>query len=503
VRRLFLVALGLTILLPMLAVMLVFLAAAGESAAQCGIGLGAAGPVGGVPAADVPLFEGAAARFGLGARGPSVLAAINYVESTFGTSNLPGVHSGTNSAGAAGPMQFLAGTWAREAVNAPGDPPGQPPNIYDEADAVYSAAHYLHDSGAPADWPGAIFAYNHSSAYVQQVLSLAASYYTRGLSAQGSGTSTTTSPTGTASTAGPFSVPPASGDPAGPITLAPGQPTIVAATEFTDTTGAWGDNLLISHDSYAELSPGIPGPQVTRQNATMLGGLPYMTPLQVTNPQTGRSVILYKRDIGSGQPLSSTLDGYHYRIDLTAWAEQQIGLSGSELVQVTRLTGPVSTPGGGQACSASSPFAPAGSGIDPIPGFTIGRDDMGVDATAPVGAPIYAPFDSRLVEVVNGWYAGQPLLLFQFLHQPAGAPSDYWYVAEQITPVSTTVGTIFRARQAVARFAPSGTGIEIGWGSPTSTQRTLAGETDPGAANPPPGATTPWGESFKHFFGID
>jgi hypothetical protein len=36
VRRLFLVALALTILLPLLAVMLVFLAAAGESSAQCG-----------------------------------------------------------------------------------------------------------------------------------------------------------------------------------------------------------------------------------------------------------------------------------------------------------------------------------------------------------------------------------------------------------------------------------------------------------------------------------
>jgi hypothetical protein len=162
----------------------------------------------------------------------------------------------------------------------------------------------------------------------------------------------------------------------------------------------------------------------------------------------------------------------------------------------------VSTPGGGQACSASSGFAPAGSGIDPIPGFTIGRDDMGVDASAPVGTPIYAPLDSQLVEVVPGWYAGQPLLLFRFLHPPAGAPSAYWYVAEQISPVSTTVGTTFPGRQAVARFAPSGTGIEIGWGSPTSTQRTLAGVTDPGAANPPPGATTPWGESFKRFFGI-
>jgi hypothetical protein len=503
VRRLFLVALALTILLPLLAVMLVFLAAAGESAAQCGIPLGAAGPVGGVPAADVPLFEGAAARFGLGARGPSILAAINYVESTFGTSNLAGVHSGTSSAGAAGPMQFLAATWATEAVNAPGDPPGQPPNIYDEADAVYSAAHYLHDSGAPTDWPAAIFAYHHSSAYVQQVLSLAASYYTQGLTAQRSATSTTaTSGSGAASTGRAFSFPPASGNPAGPITLAPGQLTIVAATEFTDATGAWGDNLLISHDSYAELSPGIPGPQVTRQNATMLGGLPYMTPLQVSNPQNGRSVILYKRDIGSGQPLSSTLDGYHYRIDLTAWAEQQLGLSGSGLVQVTRLTGPVSTPGAGQACSASSTFAPAGSGIDPIPGFTIGRDDMGVDATAPVGTPIYAPLDSQLIEVVGDWYAGQPLLLFRLLNPPAGAPSAYWYVAEQITPVSTAIGTTFRAREALARFAASGTGIEIGWGSPTSVQRTLAGETDPDAANPPPGTTTPWGESFKRFFGI-
>ena len=497
-RRLFLIALALTILLPLLAVMLVFLAAAGESAAQCGIPLGAAGPVGGVPAADIPIFQGAAARFALGARGPSVLAAINYVESTFGQSHDAGVHSGANYAGAMGPMQFLQGTWDQYKVQAPGG--AVPPSVYDEADAVYSAANYLRASGAPGDWPGAIFAYNHSSAYVQQVLSQAQSYYTQGLTAQGSATSTTTS--GSAIAGGPFSVPAASGDPAGPITLAPGQPTIVAATEFTDATGAWGDNLLISHDSYAELSPGIPGSQVTRQNATMLGGLPYMTPLRVTNPQNGRSVILYKRDIGAGQPLSNTLDGYHYRIDLTAWADQQLGLPGSGIVQVTRLTGPVSTPGGGQACSASTGFAPAGSGIDPIPGFTIGRDDMGVDASAPVGTPIYAPLDSQLVEVVPNWYAGQPLLLFKFPQQPAGAPTAYWYVAEQITPVSTAIGTIFRAREAVARFAPSGTGIEIGWGSPTSTQRTLAGEKDPGAANPPPGATTPWGESFKHFFGI-
>jgi peptidoglycan hydrolase CwlO-like protein len=144
----------------------------------------------------------------------------------------------------------------------------------------------------------------------------------------------------------------------------------------------------------------------------------------------------------------------------------------------------------------------SGAGSDPIPGFTIGRDDMGVDATAPPGAGIYAPLASTLVQVLQGWYAGQPLLLFQFDNPPAGLPSDYWYVAEQINPVTTAIGTNFQAGQKVASFASSGTGIEIGWGSATSDTRTLAGATDPAAANPPAGSTTVWAESFKSAFGI-
>lgn len=144
----------------------------------------------------------------------------------------------------------------------------------------------------------------------------------------------------------------------------------------------------------------------------------------------------------------------------------------------------------------------SGAGIDPIPGFTIGRDDMGVDATAAPGAGIYAPLSSTLVQVLQDWYDGEPLLLFQFDNPPAGALSDYWYVAEQIDPVTTVVGTSFRSGQRVASFASSGTGIEIGWGSATSDTRTLAGVTDPAAANPPPGSTTVWGESFKRAFGI-
>jgi len=463
VRRLWLFALALTILLPLLAVMLV-LTAVSASQAQCAGGLaGAGGPVGGVPTADIPIFQGAAAEFALGDRGPSILAAINYVESTFDTSSLPGVQSGTNRAGAAGPMQIgidgqAGDTWDTIKVDAPGDPPGQPPNVYDEADAVYSAAHYLEASGAPGDWPGAIFTYNHSSAYVQQVLSLAAGYYTQGLTAQGSTGSATTVSSG-AAMARPFSVPPASGDSAGPITLAQGQPTIVAATDFTDHTGAWGDDLTVSTDSYAELSPGIPRSGVTKQNATMLGGLPYLTPLQVTNPHNGHSVILYKRDIGAGQPLSNTIDGYHYRIDLTPWAEQQLGLTGSAIVQVTRLDGPTNGPGGGQD---ANPFAHTRN-------LTPQRIDMGVDYDGQ--GEIDAIGDAHITfagtGIGGGWVCSTPTKGGVVYQLDDGPDQGKWvYVAEDVIP-TVNAGNTVRAGQQIATFAPAdGTGcLEIGWAS--------------------------------------
>ena len=474
-RRVWLFALALTILLPLLAVMLA-LSAVSASQAQCAGGsAGAGGPVGEVPAADIPIFQGAAAQFALGDRGPSILAAINYVESTFDTSTLTGVHSGANRARAAGPMQIgiratAADTWDRVKVNAPGDPPGQPPNVYDEADAVYSAAHYLQVSGAPSDWPGAIFTYNHSSAYVQQVLSLAAGYYTQGLTAQGSGGPPTTTSPDAATTGSPFPVPPASGDPAGPTTLTQGQATIVAATLFTDRVGAWGDDLTISTDSYAELSPGISGSQVTKENATMLGGLPYLTPLQVTNPQNGRSVILYKRDIGAGQPLSNTLDGYHYRLDLTPWAERQLSLTSSAILQVTRLDGPTNGPGGGPACS-SAPVAP-GQYVNPFAhtrNLTAQRIDMGVDYDGQ--GEIAAIGDAHVTfagtGIGGGWTCSTPTNGAIVYHLDDGPDQDKWvYLAEDVIPTVKAGGTM-RAGQQIATFAPpGGTGcIEIGWAS--------------------------------------
>lgn len=67
-----------------------------------------------IPANYLELYRQAAAEHGL--RWP-VLAAIGWVETRHGTLNAAGVASGSNSSGAAGPMQFGIGgragnTWA-------------------------------------------------------------------------------------------------------------------------------------------------------------------------------------------------------------------------------------------------------------------------------------------------------------------------------------------------------------------------------------------------------
>ncbi len=107
----------------------------------------------------------------------TVLAAIGTVESGNGISTMPGVHSGSNYAGAQGPMQFEPATFA--AYDRPVPPGGaSPPSPYDPTDAVYAAARMLCANGAAsaAGLPGAVFAYNHASWYVEEVLSLASLY---------------------------------------------------------------------------------------------------------------------------------------------------------------------------------------------------------------------------------------------------------------------------------------------------------------------------------------
>jgi cell wall-associated NlpC family hydrolase len=104
----------------------------------------------------------------------SVLAAIGTVESDNGQSTAPGVQSGANSAGAEGPMQFLPATFTAYALPVP---PGgqQPASPYDPVDAIYAAARDLCADGAgqAATLPAAIYDYNHSTSYVDEVITLA------------------------------------------------------------------------------------------------------------------------------------------------------------------------------------------------------------------------------------------------------------------------------------------------------------------------------------------
>jgi membrane-bound lytic murein transglycosylase B len=123
-----------------------------------------------IPAGYLRLYRQAGARY----RIPwPVLAAIGKVESDHGRSRLPGVGSGSNWAGACGPMQLgcvphskAGNAWARYGRGRPHNP----------ANAIPAAARYLVDHGAHHDLDRAIHGYNHSWSYVARVKQLARRY---------------------------------------------------------------------------------------------------------------------------------------------------------------------------------------------------------------------------------------------------------------------------------------------------------------------------------------
>jgi membrane-bound lytic murein transglycosylase B len=121
----------------------------------------------GVPPILIPIYQRAAAAYGLGPQGPAVLAGINEIETDFG-SNL-----NVSSAGAMGWMQFIPSTWETYGVDANEDGVRDP---YNPEDAIFAAARYLSAAGMPADTYGAVYAYNHADWYVAEVLANAACY---------------------------------------------------------------------------------------------------------------------------------------------------------------------------------------------------------------------------------------------------------------------------------------------------------------------------------------
>ena len=120
----------------------------------------------------------------------TILAGIGTVESDNGQTLLPGVHSGSNAFGAAGPMQIGIGgaagnVWgglpvhpASQVVNgvATDEDGGPNASVYDPADAIAGAAKYLLEFQVTTNPSAAIFAYNHLQSYVQSVLYYAGAY---------------------------------------------------------------------------------------------------------------------------------------------------------------------------------------------------------------------------------------------------------------------------------------------------------------------------------------
>ncbi len=163
---------------------------AGCSGQQTGItGQAPAGPKAksGIPANYLYWYQRVGQQYGV----PwTLLAGIGTVESDNGQSKLPGVHSGANGFGAAGPMQIGIGdkagnAWggtpshsASEVVNgvATDEDRDGVASVYDPADAIAGAAKYLLSAGVRSDPSGAVFAYNHLQSYVQSVLYWAGIY---------------------------------------------------------------------------------------------------------------------------------------------------------------------------------------------------------------------------------------------------------------------------------------------------------------------------------------
>ena len=122
-----------------------------------------------------------------------ILAGIGKVETDDGQSTLPGVHSGANPYGAAGPMQIgIRGAAGNTWGGAPVHPASEKvdgvatdengdgvASVYEAPDAIAGAAKYLVNNGVQSNPKAAIFQYNHSEAYVQAVLYYA-NLYARG-----------------------------------------------------------------------------------------------------------------------------------------------------------------------------------------------------------------------------------------------------------------------------------------------------------------------------------
>jgi peptidoglycan hydrolase CwlO-like protein len=133
----------------------------------------------------------------------------------------------------------------------------------------------------------------------------------------------------------------------------------------------------------------------------------------------------------------------------------------------------------------------SGPYIDPLQFVNLWeRTDQGVDATMPVGAPILAPSQVKILAIEPDWYLGQPLVYWELLAGPDAGMEQY--VAEEITDIAPP-GSVLQQGQAIARYAASGTGIEYGWSTPDGVTLAVA------TSGYEEGEVTPAGVSMRNW----
>lgn len=169
------------------------------------------------------------------------------------------------------------------------------------------------------------------------------------------------------------------------------------------------------------------------------------------------------------------------------------GLASTKEPTRAEFTSGAGTPGAQRTAPSPLPSGKTVAYVNPLSGFTKGRTDQGVDASAAPGTPIKAIGNGRVLGVSPNWYKGQPYVSYELTEGPERG--KVVYVAEQITP-AVNAGEEVRAGQPIGHYAPSGTGIEMGFGTRTPGQ-TLAKATT-GYSE---GQETQAGKEFKRFLG--
>ncbi|AIF45740.1 NlpC/P60 family protein [Virgibacillus sp. SK37] len=114
------------------------------------------------PQEYISIYQAAAKKYNMDW---TLLAAVHKIETQYSS-----INNMVSSAGAVGHMQFMPATWDFYGVDGNGDGQADPYNI---RDAIFSAANYLSASGASDGLiKKALFAYNHSTKYGNDVLTV-------------------------------------------------------------------------------------------------------------------------------------------------------------------------------------------------------------------------------------------------------------------------------------------------------------------------------------------